>query len=190
MVEALKCAHLTQAEFDVYTTDFKEFDLDGDGFLDKDEVTKMFRKQLEREPTEKEVDTFMGAFDTNKDGKVSLQEYVGRLCGKYEITGLTEEEAKAGFLDELKKVPVDVAKAGLKEGEYKEKGEELEKMSDEEVLEAYKKMSIAVFDSMTDDPTQQGEMLAEVLSNLDAKSADSAEVKALAEAIKAETSAS
>jgi len=186
VVEALQCSHLTQAEFDVYTGDFNESDLDKDGFLVRDEVKGMFQKQLEREPTEQEVTTFMDAFDTNHDGKVSLDEYIGRLCGKFDIVGLTEDQARAGFLEELKKVPVDVARAGLKDGEYKDKAEELEKLSEAEVMDAYIKMSMAVFSNMSDDASTQGEVLGEILSKLDEKSADAEKVKEILEAVKAE----
>ena len=186
VVEAIQCSHLTQAEFNVYTSDFKEFDLDGDGFLQRAEVKSMFQKQLEREPTEQEVTTFMEAFDTNHDGKVSLDEYIGRLCGKYDIVGMTEDEAKAGFIEELKKVPAAVARAGLKEADYKDKVEELEKLSDAEVMDAYVKMSVAVFENMSDDPSAQGEMLGDILSKLDEKSADAAKVKEMVDAVKAD----
>lgn len=186
VVEVLQCSHLTQAEHAIYTSDFNEFDLDGDGFLSRDEVKAMFQKQLERDPTEQEVTTFLEAFDTNHDGKVSLDEYIGRLCGKFDIVGLTDEEAKAGFLEELKKVPVAVARAGLKEADYKDKAEELEKLSDAEVMDAYIKMSLEVFENMPDDASAQGEMLGDVLSKLDEKSADAEKVKELVEAVKAD----
>jgi len=167
VVEALQVTLLTKQEFDVYKGDFDSVDSDGDGFLDIEEVKKMLTKQLEREPTEGECQAFIKGFDRNKDGKVSFEEYMTRLCGKYDLTGLSDEEAMEGFLEELNKVPANVARSGLAGGDFKGKPDELAKLSDAEVLDAYKKQSLEVWATMTDDTNQQGEMLAELLGKLE-----------------------
>ena len=145
-------------------------------------------KQLEREPTEKELQAFMAAFDTNQDGKVSFEEYMERLCGKFEVTGLSEEEAMAGFMEEIAKPPIGMVKAGLLAEEYKGKSEELEKLSEDEMRKAYTDMNLGVWATMTDDRAQQGEMLGEVLEKLETMG-NSPEAAKLKEMIKEEASA-
>ena len=62
---------------------------------------------------------------------------------------LSEEEAMAGFLKDLEKVNEESARAGLLEGDYKGKAAEVAAMSTEQVREAYKCQSLAVFHSGT-----------------------------------------
>jgi len=177
LLEVLKSTILSKKEYEIFQSDFAACDLDHDGFLNYDEVKAMLQKQLEREPSPSEVETFLAGFDRNHDGKVSFDEYLTKLCGVWNVTGLGEEEAMEGFLKDLEKVPVDVARAGLAEGDYKDNKEELKGLSDAEVMSAYKKQSLAVWATMTDDPEHQGEMLADVMDKLEAMGPAAAQVK-------------
>jgi len=167
IVDALRVTAMTKEEYDIYKKDFDTFDTDSDGLLDEAEVKALLTKQLEREPTQAEVSSFIHGFDRNNDNKVSFDEYLTRICGKYELTGLTDEDAMQGFLEDLSKVPVSTARAGLASGEFKERADELAKLSDAEVMEEYKKQSLEVWATMADDESQQGQMLADVMEKLD-----------------------
>jgi len=63
----------------VYAEDFAKFDADGDGFLNEDEVEHLLQFQLGRSLTGTELSDYFAELDTNKDGKVSLDEYVASL---------------------------------------------------------------------------------------------------------------
>jgi len=182
VVDVLNQTLLSKKEFEIFQQDFSGFDTDGDGFLSKDEVVTMLTKQLKRPPTEKETGDFFSRFDFNDDGLVSFEEYMVKLVGKYEVTGLTDEDAMQGFLSDLMKVPVNVMRAGLKDGEFKGKDEALAALSEEEVKEEYKKQCLGIWASMTDEPSQQGEILAEVMEKLDkVGGAEAEKIKAMLE---------
>ena len=53
---------LTKQEYTVYLADFRDLDIDGDGYLDQDEVRIMVEKQLRRPPDEAEVSFFSCLF--------------------------------------------------------------------------------------------------------------------------------
>jgi len=63
----------------VYAEDFAKFDADGDGFLDEDEVEHLLEYQLGRKLTGTELSDYFAQLDTDKDHKVSLDEYVASL---------------------------------------------------------------------------------------------------------------
>jgi len=63
----------------VYAEDFAKFDADGDGFLDEEEVEHLLEYQLGRKLTGTELSDYFAQLDTNKDDKVSLDEYVASL---------------------------------------------------------------------------------------------------------------
>jgi len=46
---------LTNDEFETYLSDFRIFDKNNDGHLDRSECASLFTSQLEREPTDKEA---------------------------------------------------------------------------------------------------------------------------------------
>merc|ERR1711959_882558 len=63
----------------VSAEDFAKFDADGDGFLDEDEVEHLLEYQLGRKLTGTELSDYFAQLDTDKDHKVSLDEYVASL---------------------------------------------------------------------------------------------------------------
>jgi len=183
LVDALKITALTKQEYDIYKSDFDLIDKDRDGAISDEEVTEMLKQQLQRDPTTAEVKCFIAGFDRDQDGKISFEEYMIRLCGKYELYGLTDEEAMEGFLAELDKVPPGSARAALAEGDFKGKATELAAFSDTEVLDAFKKQSLEVWATMADDPGQQGEMLAEVAEKLEKMGPEAAKIKKMIEGL-------
>ena len=52
---------------------FDRFDLDGSGYLDRDELTHLLRGLYK--PTEQEMDDFLSFFDENHDGRVEWKEF-------------------------------------------------------------------------------------------------------------------
>ena len=73
---------LTSEAYAICQQDFESFDSDISGLLERKEIPKLLKKQLEREPTESEVQAYMRENDINKDGKISLVEYIGSIYGK------------------------------------------------------------------------------------------------------------
>jgi len=54
---------------------FKQFDIDGDGFIQEDELRQVMTK-MGQSPTEDEIKAMFKAADLNKDGKISFEEFV------------------------------------------------------------------------------------------------------------------
>uniref|UniRef100_A0A183CM59 EF-hand domain-containing protein n=1 Tax=Globodera pallida TaxID=36090 RepID=A0A183CM59_GLOPA len=54
---------------------FREFDLNGDGFIQRDELRQVMLK-MGQSPTEEELGAMFEAADTNKDGQISFQEFL------------------------------------------------------------------------------------------------------------------
>jgi len=177
----LEMTLLSKKEFAVYEADFAAIDTDKDGFLSAAEVKIMLAKQLESEPTEKEVAAFIALLDLNKDGLVSFDEYMNQVIGQHEVVGLSDEEAMHGFLADIAKVPIDVAKSGLLSGDYKDKSKEVAAMTDDQVMEEYKKQCLAVWAAMADDTAQQGAMLADVMDKMDKLGDETPRAKQLSE---------
>merc|ERR1719446_303701 len=94
---------LYQEEHDEFKFDFDASDADGDGCISSDEIRGMLKLQLEREPTEQEVQAIMAEFDANQDSKISFQEYMDVMCGEgWEIDEPPKREKALKFM-----VPVD-----------------------------------------------------------------------------------
>jgi len=70
---------LKQAQYDMYKNDFGQFDKDQDGFLDQPEIVSLLKVQLQRDPTEAEIQLWLQEFDANGDGRFSFEEYMGAL---------------------------------------------------------------------------------------------------------------
>ncbi|XP_048258895.1 calmodulin-like [Haliotis rufescens] len=56
-------------------TDFKKYDLNGDGFISPNELREVIRVRGER-LSNAEVDAMMQTVDLNQDGKVNYEEFV------------------------------------------------------------------------------------------------------------------
>ncbi|KAL3118854.1 hypothetical protein niasHT_008201 [Heterodera trifolii] len=54
---------------------FREFDLNGDGFIQRDELRQVMLK-MGQSPTEEELFAMFEAADTNTDGQISFQEFL------------------------------------------------------------------------------------------------------------------
>ena len=55
--------------------DFNEIDLDGNGELDRDEVTEALRAKLGAEPSAMLIDRVVAALDVDASGTISRDEY-------------------------------------------------------------------------------------------------------------------
>lgn len=51
---------------------FKQFDLDGDGFIQEEELRQVMVK-MGQNPTEEEIKAMFKAADLNRDGKISFE---------------------------------------------------------------------------------------------------------------------
>ena len=81
---------------------FNAFDDDKNGFLDRSELKNAIATVNEKLVTEKELDEIMSQFDTNSDGKLSLEEFT-KLCDDDRLK-LKKRLSKSRF--GFKKVPV------------------------------------------------------------------------------------
>jgi len=182
IIGALKRTIVTKEELSIYRGDFDKIDTNGNGYLSPDEVGAMLKLQLERDPTEVETKAFIQSFDRNSDGMVSWDEYMDKLCGAgWEVTGLSDEEAMEGFLKEMEQVPRDAQLAGLAKGEYKDKPDDLAKLTDEEIVAAWKAQSLETWAAMADDADVQAQQLDDVMQQLSkaGNSEEAAQLKAL-----------
>ena len=70
---------ITRKEFAVYRDDFTAFDCDGNGALDQDEIMALMERQCGHKLSEAEArqaKSFLRTVDLNRDGRVSLHEYL------------------------------------------------------------------------------------------------------------------
>merc|ERR1711907_2815 len=108
---------LTTAEYEIFESDFKAYDINKNGFLEKDEARKLLTKQLERESSDQEFEDFLAKIDLNGDGHISLNEYLTHICGSgwrvetNQCVALSEEEmVKIGKMvgtPDMHKVPTE-----------------------------------------------------------------------------------
>ena len=54
---------------------FEELDLDGDGFITKEEIATYWKNGVDPEFTSADLENIMMKFDTNEDGKISWDEF-------------------------------------------------------------------------------------------------------------------
>lgn len=54
---------------------FKQFDIDGDGFIQEEELRQVMTK-MGQNPTEEEINAMFKAADLNRDGKISFEEFI------------------------------------------------------------------------------------------------------------------
>lgn len=73
---------ISRKQWAIYKKDFDAVDADGDGQLQLSEIQTMLENQLERKVTEAELQQWMEEFDANKDGFVSLVEWISAVIGK------------------------------------------------------------------------------------------------------------
>ena len=72
LASALGVTVFTNEEFEAA---FKKFDKDGSGCIDKSEVEELLYHVYGFPPLEQEVKLFLEAFDLNKNGKISFEEF-------------------------------------------------------------------------------------------------------------------
>ena len=72
MASAIGVTVFSEEEFE---RAFKKCDRDGSGYISVDEVEEMLFECYGFPPLEQEVKLFMDAFDLNKDGRVTLDEF-------------------------------------------------------------------------------------------------------------------
>lgn len=63
------------ATLEEYHSAFQRFDVDGSGFLERDEIEALLADVYESQPPAFEISTFLEFFDSNKDGRVSWEEF-------------------------------------------------------------------------------------------------------------------
>jgi len=72
---------IPQSELEIYANDFGKVDTDGSGYIESSELPALFKQQADREPTDQELLVLLQQFDTNHDGRVSLDEYMDVMLG-------------------------------------------------------------------------------------------------------------
>ena len=63
---------------------FRDVDKDHSGFLTRDELKEAMVDNSHLEMTEAELDEFIADADTNRDGKISLQEWLDNFVGIFD----------------------------------------------------------------------------------------------------------
>eukprot|EP01080_Neovahlkampfia_damariscottae_P009328 gene9328-1415_t len=71
---------MSKEEIEKYKQLFKEFDLDGNGYLDKEELAKGTKK-MGLSFTDEMIDNMIESADKNKDGKIQLDEFLEIMLG-------------------------------------------------------------------------------------------------------------
>jgi len=69
------------AEHSLYKSDFRKFDQDGTGSLERAEIQELASYQLGRPAGDCEVDALLAAIDLNGDGRITLLEYLKSVLG-------------------------------------------------------------------------------------------------------------
>uniref|UniRef100_A0A7S4SCE2 EF-hand domain-containing protein n=1 Tax=Alexandrium monilatum TaxID=311494 RepID=A0A7S4SCE2_9DINO len=97
---------LSERQFEMYRLAFDAVDKDRSGKVDRGEVAALIAAQLGREPTPAQVEGFLDRFDANRDGLITLEEWIGATVGKEWAvsSGLlgeppSEEQASPDFVD-------------------------------------------------------------------------------------------
>jgi len=72
---------IANEEYDIHNQDFAKFDKDGSGLLDPAEIKALLTHQLGREASDSAVKGFIDEADKDKDGKISLPEYIASMMG-------------------------------------------------------------------------------------------------------------
>lgn len=78
--EFLQLLLVIERESDLQAT-FNRFDLDGNGFIDREELTKVFSELSGRSPSEQELDEMFKEADTNGDGQIDFNEFKFMMLG-------------------------------------------------------------------------------------------------------------
>ena len=78
-------AQVRYRDFNLYLKDFNKFDEDNNGGLNWDEVKKLVESQLERAPTDKELQDYFKTTDLDGDRRINLPEYITSIVGEYDL---------------------------------------------------------------------------------------------------------
>jgi hypothetical protein len=81
---------------------FKKFDKDGDGFISKPELTRVLKAISKEQFNETEITALLNAADSNKDGRISYEEFVGWVTNDMDCAPL--DKRAAGFKVDYRKL--------------------------------------------------------------------------------------
>merc|ERR1711879_21818 len=91
---------------------FEEYDTDGSGQIDKDELKVLLTKVVGEAPSDEEVDKMMKSVDSSGDGKVDFKEFCGiydkAINGELEFKSL--QDTMMAFDDLLAEIDDDKEK--------------------------------------------------------------------------------
>lgn len=80
---------LSDVQYRLYQKGFEERDLDGSGKIEASEVAALLASQLNSEPTPEQLEAFSKKFDKNRDGSITLDEWIGGIVGKeFQVSSL------------------------------------------------------------------------------------------------------
>ena len=65
---------LSPDQYSVFRHDFDSMDKDGSGSLDRCEILRLLKSQLNRHASTRELSLAMHKFDLNQDGRITLPE--------------------------------------------------------------------------------------------------------------------
>ena len=70
----------------IHLQDFATLDANANGMLEMAEIHRLLEKQFMRTPTDEEMAAFVASTDTNRDGVISLVEYVAAVLNDRAFT--------------------------------------------------------------------------------------------------------
>jgi len=144
--------NITADELKEYLKDFKKFDKDGSGMLEKPEIFKALEELLGHEPDEEAFEDFMQEADTDQNGQIDFKEFMCVVLSDSEWTVEGQEygaktKKKAQPEEEKEEQEADEAEEEQEDDEAEEEQEDDEAEHDDAYWEKKQLQDDAAFEA-------------------------------------------